>query len=490
MMEKFRFKLNVTFFLIVVTLLLGSSCGQKREGKIPITTSSSEALKFYLEGRDLSEKLRREESIPYFEKAIAKDPNFALAYLNLAINQSTAKAFFEYLKKAEALVDSVSEGEKYIIYAFRAAVDGANEKEKKYYQKLVELYPEDERAHNLLGNYYFGEQEYNIAIGKYRRATEINSNFSQPYNQLGYSHRFLGNYQEAEEAFQKYIELIPKDPNPYDSYADLQMKMGKFKASIKTCEKALKNDPYFIASHIGIINNLIFLDRYDEAKKQLKKLYNIARNDGERLQARYASAVAFVHEGDIDNALKQLQLSYDLSSNIKDDAFMARDMINIGQILFEQEKYDEALQNYTKAMNIIENSDLSETIKENTKRYYLFHKARIDLMKGNLEEAKETAEKFRFQAFKAKNRSHIWLSHELAGTIALKENNYDEALGELARSNLQNPYNLFRMSQAFEKKGEKAKAKEYCEKAANHNTMNSLNYALIRYKAQQKLNEM
>jgi tetratricopeptide (TPR) repeat protein len=469
---------------------MGGSCSQKEEGKIPITTSSIEALKLYVKGRDLSEKLRREESIPYFEKAIAKDPNFALAYLNLAFNQSTSTALFKYLEKAESLVDSISEAEKYLILAFRAAVDGANEMEETYCKKLVELHPEDERAYNALGNYYFGKQEYNIAIGKYRRATEINPNFSQPYNQLGYSHRFLGNYPEAEEAFQKYIELIPQDPNPYDSYADLQMKMGKFEESIKTFKKALKYDPYFIASHIGIINNLIFLDRYDEAKAHLRRLYRISRNDSERRQAAYATAVTFVYEGDIDSALIQLHTCYELSSNIKDYAFMARDMINIGHIQFEQAKYDEALQQYKMALNIIENSDLSESIKENTNRYYLFQKARIDLMKGKLKEAKETAEKFRVQAFQAKNRFHIWLSHELTGTIALHENNYDKALGELARSNLLNPYNLFRMSLAFEKKGDKAKAKKYCEKAANHNTMNSLNYAFIRYRAQQKLNEM
>jgi TolA-binding protein len=29
-----------------------------------------------------------------------------------------------------------------------------------------------------------------------------------------YAYRFQGQYQEAEQAFQKYIELIPNDPNP------------------------------------------------------------------------------------------------------------------------------------------------------------------------------------------------------------------------------------------------------------------------------------
>src|SRR5688572_27455648 len=51
------------------------------DGKIAITTSSEEARKEFLAGRDLTEKLRLTDSIQHFDKAIALDPNFALAHL-------------------------------------------------------------------------------------------------------------------------------------------------------------------------------------------------------------------------------------------------------------------------------------------------------------------------------------------------------------------------------------------------------------------------
>ena len=50
----------------------------------------------------------------------------------------------------------------------------------------------------------------------------------------------------AEAAFKKYIELIPNDPNPYDSYAELLLKMGKFDDSIAQYRKALAIDPNFV----------------------------------------------------------------------------------------------------------------------------------------------------------------------------------------------------------------------------------------------------
>jgi len=79
-------------------------------GKIPVTTSSEEARKEYLAGRDLQEKLRITDSIAHFDKAISLDPNFALAELNRANVSPTAKEFFEHLKKAVALAAALRLG--------------------------------------------------------------------------------------------------------------------------------------------------------------------------------------------------------------------------------------------------------------------------------------------------------------------------------------------------------------------------------------------
>src|SRR6185503_7934022 len=92
-------------------------------GKIAITTSSEDARKEFLAGRDLAEKLRVTDSIAHFDKAISLDANFALAELNRANVSPTAKEFFEHLKKAVALADKASDGERMLIQANDA---GAN----------------------------------------------------------------------------------------------------------------------------------------------------------------------------------------------------------------------------------------------------------------------------------------------------------------------------------------------------------------------------
>src|SRR5882672_5838890 len=249
--------------LLVVFLLCSTSAAAEppQMDKIPITTSSEEARRLYLEGRELAEKLRATDSRKLFEQAVAKDKTFALAQVGLANTAGTAKEFFGALNQAIALSGKVSEPERLIIGGLEAGTKGDVARQRESYTKLTQAYPKDERGFNLLGNFYFGQQDYPAAVDAFKKATAINPTFSQPYNQLGYAYRFMEKYPEAEEAFRRYIQLIPNDPNPYDSYAELLMKTGRFEESIKNYEKALSVDPNFIASYIGIGNDYVFMGK-------------------------------------------------------------------------------------------------------------------------------------------------------------------------------------------------------------------------------------
>jgi tetratricopeptide (TPR) repeat protein len=181
---------------------------------MPITTSSAEARQHFLAGRSLSKRLRARESLTHFAQAIAADSSFALAYLNYSFVQPSPKGFFEQFAKARALADSVSPAERLWILGVEAGVNGQPAQQREHFRQLVELYPGDERAHNTLGNHYFGQQLYSQAIAEYGQPRAIAPDFSPLYNQLGYAHRFLGQYDAARKAFEKYIELIPDDPTP------------------------------------------------------------------------------------------------------------------------------------------------------------------------------------------------------------------------------------------------------------------------------------
>lgn len=482
-LQSYLLKLTIILLLFMMIAWTGED-----EGKIPITSSSDEALSYYLQGRTLSDKYLNQESILYYEKAIELDSNFAMAYLNLSFVQASTKDFFELFNKAVALVDYVSEGERLQIMGWHAIyIDAEPMKQREYFQKLVAAYPKDERSHFLLGMSYNGQQEWEPGIEAFKKATKIAPGFSPPYNIMGYAYMFLENYTEAEKAFKKYAELIPDDPNPQDSYAELLMKMGKYDKSIKHYNKALYLDPNFIFSYAGIASNLNYKKKHVEARKQLQKYYDMAHSDGDRSDACFAMSISYVDEGKLDQALMELKNKYAIDEKIKDAGAMSRDLMNMGDILLEMGSYDKAMVKFDKAVQVVEESDLKNEVKENFKRFYLYNEGYVATMKKDFVTAKAKSEEFKKQAEAMKNPNLIRFSHQLAGIIALEEKDYDKATEELQQANQQNPYNLYRMALAYKYKGDNETAKKLCTKAAKFNALNNLNYALIRNKAENLL---
>ncbi len=98
--------------------------------EVPITTSSKEALNFFLSGRDKFENIEFAEAYAFFDKAIQLDPNFALAYLYRAQSGSGYNVFRQNLDKAISFIDKVSEGEKLLILYFQALYYGNGQKQK------------------------------------------------------------------------------------------------------------------------------------------------------------------------------------------------------------------------------------------------------------------------------------------------------------------------------------------------------------------------
>jgi tetratricopeptide (TPR) repeat protein len=458
-----------------------------KTGKIAVTTSSEEARKEYLAGRDLQEKLRITDSIQHYDKAISLDPNFALAELNRANVSPTAKEFFDHLKKAVTLASKASDGERMLIEAADAGANANPTKQKEILEKLVAAYPNDERAHFNLGGYYFGQQDYTQAIHHYKKATEIAPDYSTAFNILGYAYRQNEAYSDAENAFKKYIELIPNDPNPYDSYAELLLKMGRFDEAITQYNKALAIDANFINSHFGIAAALAYQGKASDAQAELQKITNKARSDGERRTALFGQMVVAADTGKLDQALSEVDKQYELGQKTNDIPAMAGDLQLKGNVLLEMGRYDEARKAYEDALRMTNDSSLSQEIKDNTALFHHYNLARVAIAKKDLAAAKTETEAFRKGSEAAKNQNQLKQAHELAGRIALEEKNYDAAITELTAANQQNPDVLYLLGETYRGKGDFAKAKESFTKAAKFNSLPQLNYAFVRTKAEKAL---
>ena len=475
-----RMALAAVAALAVPALAVAANTASK--DKIPITTSSEEARQLYLKGRDLAEKLRATDARVLYVQAAAKDNTFALAHLGLANTAGTAKEFFDALGQAVALSGKVSEPERLLIAGVDAGAKGDVTRQRESFTKLAAAYPNDERAHNFLGGYYFGRQEYAAAVAEYEKAIAINPSFSQPYNQMGYAYRFLYKYPEAEKAFKKYIELIPGDPNPFDSYAELLMKMGRFEESIQNYEKALSIDKNFVASWVGIGNNRMFMGQGEKAREAFARLTAVARNDGEKRLALFWTAMSYVHEGATDKAIAEVQKAAAVAKAAGDKATLSGDWNQIGDILLEAGRADEALARYKDQVATMDAADVPAEVKEATRRQHLFDEARVALAKKDTVGAKAKAQEYAAAVAAKRVPFEMWQQHELAGRIALEEKGYATAAAELEQANQQDPRVMYLLAVALQGKGDTEKAEELATRAADFNGL-SATYGFVRGKA-------
>lgn len=481
------------FVAILLSAVMWTACNKSNSetssttSKIPITTKSDEARNEFLQGRDLSEKLLAQESLQHFQNAIALDPDFASAELALANNAPTTKEFFEHLNKAVALSSKASDGEKLQILAAQAGANGDTVKQKEYLDQLVAAYPNDERVQAAIGNYYFAQQDLTSTVEHYKKATGIAPNFSPSYNILGYAYKQLGDYMEAERAFQKYIELIPNDPNPYDSYGELLMKMGRYDDSIAQYNKALSINSHFPSSHFGIAGDLMYMGKPEPATAEMQKIVDQALNDGERRLAYFGMAVVASDNGQFGQAQQAMDKEYAIAEKNNDVVSMAADLQTKGNIYVATPNSSAAAQQFDRSLKILEDSSVSQEIKDNSKLLHEFNMAAIALDKKDYAAAKAHIETYRKGAEASKNSFQMKQAHELAGRLALGQKDYDAAITELGQANLQDPRNLYRLSQAYQAKGDSGKAKDYLKQTAAFNSLPALNYAFIRRKAQKML---
>ncbi|MBU0982407.1 MAG: tetratricopeptide repeat protein [candidate division Zixibacteria bacterium] len=466
--------------IIAILFFLAVACGPKTGDQMPITTKSEEALETFNKGRSLAERLRGYEAREYFQEAVDLDSNFALAHIYLAFTQPTNREVVASLEQAVALKDKVSEGERIWIEALQAGMNGDNAGQETLLVKLSDMYPNDPWARSQLGNFRFGQQRYDDAIAIYQDVIQKNPDFTQPYNMLGYCYRYMSDYTEAEKYFQEYAKLIPKDPNPYDSYADLLTEMGQYTESIELYRKALANNSRFMPSHLGIAHNLNLLDKHDEARDYLQGVYRKALNNQQRRDLLYATAISWADEGYLDAALEVMQERLVLVAQDNDTAVMSQTLATMGIINVEAGAADAAEQKYHEAVELVLNSGLSDDVKNNARRSQYYYDCRVALVRNDVDSAAKLVDEYQRLALITNNPNTIRLVHQVRGMIALQRNEFALAAAELEKSDLQSSYNLYRLGIAYRESGDVERAREMFVEASKARMVNSLSYAFCR----------
>jgi tetratricopeptide (TPR) repeat protein len=173
-----------------------------------ITTSSLEALQAYALGYKATD-IENDylAAIPFFQRAISLDPNFAMAYLMLGMcyqPQGELILAAENTRKAYELRERTSDHERLTISAFyEIVVTGNLEAARRAYELLAHTYPRDENAQVYLWFIHIGFGDYAKADAAAQRGFKINPASSNNYVSLIYCDQWLGRLDQARATVDK-----------------------------------------------------------------------------------------------------------------------------------------------------------------------------------------------------------------------------------------------------------------------------------------------
>jgi eukaryotic-like serine/threonine-protein kinase len=187
---------------------LGESLASVQKYDVPlekVTTSSLEALQAYSMGYQLADaKNEFLASLPFFERAITLDPNFAMAYAFVGAvlyNQYEYAGAEEKMRKAYALRERVSERERlYITAHYESWVTGNIEASRQVYEMWAQTYPRDVLPHNNLGYRYWSLGAYDQALAAFQTAVRLSPGFPTARVNEVSSYIYLNRLDEAKAA--------------------------------------------------------------------------------------------------------------------------------------------------------------------------------------------------------------------------------------------------------------------------------------------------
>jgi eukaryotic-like serine/threonine-protein kinase len=186
---------------------LGESLATVQKFDVPLaeaTTSSLEALKAFTLGRKAINEKGPAAALPYHQRAIELDPNFAMGYEVVGGDYSSLGELgraSDYFTKAFQLREHASEREKLAIAAqYYQYVTGELDKAAQTYQEEIESYPRYFAAHANLGTVYGAQGQYEKAVEVTKQAVRLAPERVGVYGGLANHTLALQRFDETRQA--------------------------------------------------------------------------------------------------------------------------------------------------------------------------------------------------------------------------------------------------------------------------------------------------
>jgi tetratricopeptide (TPR) repeat protein len=461
----------------------GAAPAQDGHDRMPITTSSPEARALFDEGIVAWENLHIRKAMECWQAAIQKDPNFLLPHLYMLERTPDFDKQAAEQKKITAMMSSVTLDERlmaeWILAENRndviAAVAAMNE--------LMERNPRDKHllwfAALSLGDKY---KQWERAAEVSEQALKVDPDFAGALNNQGYNYAYVAQFDKAFLIMQHYIEVLPGEPNPQDSYAEILRMAGHFDEALEHYNAALRIDPRFGESLVGLADTYALMGNEDKARERYDIAIEQAYSKTYTVMWKLRRAETFVRE-------KRFQ---DADAAYENIARLAQDGVNrtlearaYRNMALYQHDYAAALRWLQKAEQALaESNDLSLSARQ--EQLALIARTRIyqAIHHGHQRVADDGLAWLKRMADESHNPNIEVAYHASAGMVLIAGKKWLEAIPHL-EEDARNPFSMKLLVTAYREAGLPAKSERMAKELASLN-IPTIEQALVvpEFKAQ------
>jgi tetratricopeptide (TPR) repeat protein len=298
--------LAALFVCLVVATLSAETPSKSAPGVLPVTTKSPEARQLFVGALVKLENLHGPEAMQDLRKAVRQDPDFALA--NIMITFASVDPTVDPAEqvaartRANASRSKVSAGERLVIDWLTNSSEGKMVPAIQAMNEVLEEYPNDKYLAWLGAVWVENQQEIKHAIPMFEHAIQLNPDFAPPMNELAYCYARTRNFDKAFATMQRYIALLPNEPNPQDTYAEILRMSGRFDEALEHYRASLKIDPGFVFSQVGIADTYALIGDEARARAEYDVAVGHATSKAEAANWRLQSAISYIREKNLSGA--------------------------------------------------------------------------------------------------------------------------------------------------------------------------------------------